>query len=293
MFRSFLILFYIFSSFAFAVTPNPTQNIHHIVPSISKGNKTIGDHIFYSFRLKELPFVPSFSISFQDPSNNQNILLVTQSITEKRNGQLKYQAEVIPFVTGALNFPSFNIFNNYIEPISITINSVIDTSASINLQPSYTPFQDYSDITLFLLIIVIAIIAFLLYRNFQQYQRKKDLIITPEKARNLWQEVANLFAKDVPEAETKYYYFESSELLKEYVSKVLKLEIRELTTIEINLYLKSKKLPGKELLLDILSAGDPVKFAKHLPGKDEISSYQKKALDFLKKNEPQVESSRD
>jgi len=290
--RLSLIILFLFS-FSLGATLNSTTKVNTITPKINRGKKTIGDHIYYSFDIKNAPYVPSFSISFADPSGNQDILLITQSIREKRNGSLKYRAEVVPFITGAINFPSFNIFNNYIEPLTVSINSVIDISASINLQASYLPFQDYSDITLFLFIVLILIIAYLSYVHFRQQRLIKESVITPEKAKNLWQELINIFSRDVSETEIKHYYFESTELLKEYISTVLKLEIRELTTYEINIYLQNKKLNGKELLQKLLNSGDPVKFAKHLPDKDELATYQKEALAFLKENEPLLESIND
>jgi len=270
------------------ITDIKNSRIVTISPRIKRSGSLIGDEIDYSFKIKSAPMIPSFSIKFDDPSGNNDILVVTESIYVYKNNGFKYSTTLTPFKTGVIAFPSFNIFHYHIETVTVNVESILDLSNTVNLKENYRPIQDYSDIILLLMIFfIMALIALLLYRYFKQ-RIKNIQTITPEKANELWQELYQIFIKEPASGELKQYYFNSSQQLKEYVTKVMGYRIIELTTYEIRELIKHKMISEQEKLIEALEVSEPVKFAKYTPTKDDLSQYQRSARDFLQANKPDL-----
>ena len=61
------------------------QESSKITPTLTKGKKTIGDVITYRYVLPNVTGVPSISLSFVDPSGNEDVVVLTQSVTVKNN----------------------------------------------------------------------------------------------------------------------------------------------------------------------------------------------------------------
>ncbi len=267
-----------------------SMNVKKVEPKIKRKGKYIGDKIEYGFKLKSLPKIPSFAVSFVDPSGNENIMVVTQSITSNKKKDIYYQLEVVSFIPGVINFPTFNIFQYEVQAMSVTVDSVLTKDATANLVANYQPYQDFSDIILVALLFLLVLIGFLIYQNYQQYRKKQETMMTPEKANTMWQELLSVFKKEVKRDGIKKYYFVSSEKLKEFVSRVLEIEIMESTTYEIMEILQKSSLVDKELLIDILRSSDLVKFAKYLPASNELLDYQKNGVKFLNNHKPREDS---
>ncbi len=260
---------------------------NNIIPKLSHKHTTIGEKFNYSFVLPDFPYRPSFNLSFKDLSKNEDILIVTQSIKIRRSA-FYYQAEIIPFKTGRIDFPSFNILNNRIQSVRITINSVLAPKTTPNFLENYQPYNDYSDLVLiFFIILIVTSLYFGLkhYKNFIEEQKK---ILTPEQKHKLWAELISLFSEGYPQ-NIKPYYFQTSEQLKYFVERILDLRIRELTTNEIKKYLETSDLREKSALLVCLELADPVKFAKFIPEQADYQEYQIQARKFLQAHEPAQE----
>jgi len=284
----FPIIFIFSVLFAEAVIETVTVN-----PLIKAKDPTVGGHLFYSFELKNIPFQPSLNISFADPSKNEEIMIVTQNVEQTGDNNYKYYAEIVPFKVGVINFPSFNIFNTYVEPAAVTISSVIEKGTTVNLQESYLPYQDYSDLILLFVLILSVVIIYYAVKEHRLKKAAAAQIITPEQAHQLWQELRQIFQEDVAPEAIKKYYFYSSEQLRSFITKFLKFDVMELTSSEIRIYFKNKELHNEGLLFEVLESADLVKFAKYLPVQEEIAEYQRKALAFIDEYEPQQEQTDD
>jgi hypothetical protein len=275
--RRFLVLVILLSANLLAVTNN-------IVPSVEAKNRTIGEKIYYGFKIKNIEVLPSFNLSFKDPSKNEDILVVTQSI-KNRKRELSYRAEIIPFKTGAIVFPSFNILNNQINSVKVTINSVLKPKVTPNFIENYQPYQDYSDLLLIAVLILFGLAGYFFWQSLKKKIAEQKKILTPVQKLEIWQELITIFSQERP-AELKKYYFQSSERLKYFVEKILFINIIDLTVREIKDLLAKKELPEKQALLDTLELAEPVKFAKYLPSEEEFKNYQSLARQFLNANRP-------
>lgn len=264
----------------FAVTNN-------IIPRVEGENRTIGEKIYYGFKIKNIEVLPSFNLSFKDPSKNEDILVVTQSIKNIKK-ELSYRAEIIPFKTGAIVFPSFNIFNNQIMSVKVTINSVLKPKVTPNFIENYQPYQDYADLLLVAVLVLFGLAGYFYWQNLKKKIEEQQKILTPLQKLNAWQELVDIFSQERP-AELKKYYFQSSERLKYFVEKILFINIVDLTFREIKELLNKKELMEKQSLLAALELAEPVKFAKYLPSEEEFKNYQSLARQFLNVNRPAEE----
>jgi len=258
-----------------------------VIPEVSRTGQKIGDKLNYSFTIKNSSAVPSINLSFKDPSQNQDILIVTQSVKTLQN-ELIYSAELIPFKTGAIVFPSFNINNIQVSSVRVTVNSILNPKTTPNLSEHYPPYQDYSDLILGATILIFILVFFLGWKNYQTAKALRETSLSPEQKHEVWEKVWRIFAEETP-VDIKLYYFQSSEKLKEFVEKIIGLKITELTTRELDCFLKESTLAEKEAFLLAMSQADPVKFAKHFPESAEVKEYQSRARKFLAAHEPQRE----
>jgi hypothetical protein len=187
----------------------------------------------------------------------------------------EYTAVVIPYRVGVLRFPS----------ASLTVNSVIDRRVSINLQPDYLPYQDYSDFILLGFLIVFTCVGYIVRKR---WQKNKATIIpaklTIDQKYKLWAETAELFQKDAGDIKT--YYYQTSEKLKFFFDRVLGFDTAEKTSLEVKEQLRNITLEGKDIFLTILETADWVKFAKYIPPADEQKEYRRLARQFLELHKP-------
>jgi len=261
-----------------------------IIPIISKSKKFVGDEFSYTYILPQTPSVPSINLSFSNPSDNESILVVTQSVKAHHKG-IQYQAHIISFKTGVIQFPSANIFDYHIEPVSVTIDSVISPGTTVNFKADYPPYQSYADVWLGLFILLLIAGIFFGYRFFRKYRTTQQSILTPEKVHAIWEQTMAYFSKQDMPLDVKPYYAASSEKLKTFLKIGVHIDILDLTGREIKSYFKTHPLQGETELLDCLDASDMVKFAKYTPTHEEFQHYQTTALKFLSMHEPSLEES--
>lgn len=301
MFKVLLTVFLLTVSYAESTGSSTNVSISKnklVTPVIKRSGKYLGDKINYSFIIKNVPSVPSFSLKFESTSTNNivsketsiptlnEVLIVTENIGRYKKNGFKYQTTIIAFRTGVINFPSFNIFDYHVKAVSVNVASFLEKNNSVNLQEDYPPFNSYLDLIIFLscIALVTTIISIITHKK-----KQSNVAITPEKAKDLWLAVYQLFTKPLTEInDLKKYYFNSCEQLKEYVTKVLGISISELTTYEIIQLLKQNPLAQKQSLIEALLLSDPVKFARYLPTPTEFDDYQKLGQDFLNSNQPQT-----
>jgi len=283
-----------FFTFLYSITSDEKQinnsNLKKITPLISNyKNKTIGDPIIYRYKLPGMPFIPSISLSFKDPSKNEDILIVTQSVYRKGKDVIFY-SKIIPFKTGKILLPSVNILNYYVEPVSVTVNSVIDTSVTVSLQADYFPYQDYLDLIVFFIIVMTILLVYFIFRYLRKVNLNKKQCLTPKQKHQIWREACTYFSvSDIPK-DIKDYYIKGSKILKNFIKIELSLDILDLTNKEIKDFLENKDLEGKDLLFNFFLGTDFIKFAKYIPTMDEFNQLQKDVLSFLKLYEPLKES---
>ena len=256
-----------------------------ITPHISKGRKTIGDPFSYSYVIPRVTGVPSISISFEDPSGNEDIMIVTQSVTMKKS-KATFQAKLKAFRTGQIVFPTANIYNYTVLPIKVTINSVINPKVSINLQADVLPHQDYSDWILLLVLLLFAVLGYFGLNKYLKYLKLAKTILTPKQKHAYWEEACAYFThNEIPE-NIKEYYLKASEILKSFLKITSEIDLLDLTSEEAKFLLKNKKIVEQQSLLSCLDLSDLVKFAKYLPDKPEFLDFERLALVFLKAHEP-------
>ncbi|MFA5928386.1 MAG: hypothetical protein WC838_03705 [Candidatus Margulisiibacteriota bacterium] len=256
-----------------------------VIPYVSKGHKTVGDVFTYRYELPALPAIPSISLSFQDPSGNEDVLVLTQSVTSKKNKTV-FEAKVVSFKVGVINFPTADIFGNAIDAVAVTINTVITTTKNIKLQDDVPPYQDYSDLLLLLLVLILIASGAFGWVKYQEQVKLRQTILTPEQKHDRWAEACKYFTLTEMPDNVKEYYVKASEILKNIFKIESDLDLLDLTSEESKELLKHRPAAQQEALLACLDSADLVKFAKYYPDPNEFLEFEKTALVFLKAHEP-------
>lgn len=125
------------------------------------------------------------------------------------------------------------------------------------------------------IMVIAAVIMFLKKRK-----RRKEIIAPPRPAHETALEaLAELMKKDLPgKGKVHEYYFELSDIVRQYLENRFKLRAPEMTTEEfLSMLRHTDKLHSehKSLLTEFLSHCDMVKFARYHPAEKEIeSSYE-------------------
>lgn len=151
--------------------------------------------------------------------------------------------------------------------------------------PTYTIFY----ILGFLLIMALLYYAYQYYeknlKNIKKEIKEDKTIAIPEDAIAL-NKIKLLGEKEyLKNMQYKNFYFELSEIIREYLNKRYNIITLERTTYEISLDLK-RILPDKELLnefLDFFNECDMVKFAKYQPTVNESKSIIPTAINLIQK----------
>lgn len=256
-----------------------------IMPTLSKGKKTVGDIFTYQYELPALPVVPSINLSFADPSKNKDVVVITQSITTPKNSCI-FQATLVAFKTGRILFPTANILNYTVLPVTVTIDSVIPTTANIRLQKDFLPYQDYSDWILIFLVLMICLIGAVIAVKYKKKYQFAKKILSPRQKHALWKEACDYFTLNQRPENIKEYYAKASELLKNILKMESEIDLLDLTCEEIRNLLKIHQVNEYGRLLDCLDESDLVKYAKLTPDTPAFLAFEQKAVQFLKAHEP-------
>ena len=105
-----------------------------------------------------------------------------------------------------------------------------------------------------------------------------------------------LAGRDLPrQGRVRELYFESSEIIKDYLGKELGVLVLERTTAEILAQLPEQ--PGltpdsASLVTEFLTAADRVKFAKHMPTTAEVDACLRRAFDIVDRVHADIEAHR-
>lgn len=138
-------------------------------------------------------------------------------------------------------------------------------------------------IILFLLLLTAIIIGLIIYKK----KYKKNLITTSEDSKYTplkWAKIRlnKLNKKNYIENNLiKPYYFELTEIFKEFMEKIFDANITEMTTEEILEYLYNKKNKSLTKIRHYLNNTDLVKYAKYQPPKAEIIETTNKTEEII------------
>lgn len=280
--RVFIILLFVTG---FLTSAMWAQETVPVLPRVSGGTKTVGAPFVYWYFLPHMAQVPSISLSFDDPSGNEDIVVATQSVRKQGDG-VRFRSELISFVTGPILFPSSNIGSYSVLPLTVTIDSVIDARTTVNLKPSVGPLTDISDILLALCIVLFLFLIAFLVSMWRRSRLTAPKILTPEQKHRRWERACAFFQDSTYPEAPKTYYIESSEVLKRFLADVWQVDILDQTSSEAHMTFKQHPITQQEALLACLDSGDMVKFAKYHPSPDEFSCYREAALRFILAHEP-------
>lgn len=84
----------------------------------------------------------------------------------------------------------------------------------------------------------------------------------------------------------KQYYYSLSEILKRYLERRFEFNATEQTTTEIINVLKQRKTPGRDEFGRFFTSADLVKYAKHIPDREEIESAAEQAKNLVIQTKP-------
>ena len=120
-------------------------------------------------------------------------------------------------------------------------------------------------------------------KNAQQKPHTKKELIKQDPYQEFIEQI-NTNYRTINKLEIKDYYVKYSEIIKVYLSIILKINTIELTSIEI-FSIAKKQLNEQDLrrLKNILSFSDQVKFAKYIPEENENKEFLEKAIDTISK----------
>lgn len=231
--------------------------------------------------------------------------------TKKTNHKFNLQLSI--YKTGEFTIPSFELTylkNNEqlkLDVLTQNVNvlSVIAQNEEVkdikNLKNNISVKEKtYIVIWIGIAILIILIILLIIYVVRYKLKAKKSEKIVIKKSANeiAYEKLSKLLAKKyVENNEIKKYYFEISEILREYLGNQFNFESIELTTYELNnkllniMEIDRKYLP---LITNFLEDTDLVKFSKFFPDKDEIERITKGCFSIIEKTtieKPKIEES--
>lgn len=279
---------------------------YNIKTSIDRSTINIGDIITYTILIEfdkdiklELPppgaelgqfDIKDFNITDQK-SDNKDIIKkkIEYKITIYELGEFE-----IPTIEIGLIDKNNERHNLTTEPLLIKVEPLkrlpTDTDDIRDLKrPIFVPTY-----TIFYIIGILLFLA-LLYYGYQYYLKNLKKVkeeVKNDKTQHIPEDelalskIKLLGEKDyLKKMQYKNFYFELSEIIREYLNKRYNILTLERTTYEISLDLK-KILPEKELLnefLEFFNECDMVKFAKYIPTLNEIKSIIPRAINLIQK----------
>ncbi len=231
--------------------------------------------------------------------------------TKKTNHKFNLQLSI--YKTGEFTIPSFELTylkNNEqlkLDVLTQKVNvlSVITQNEEVkdikNLKNNISVKEKtYIVIWIGITILIILIILLIIYVVRYKLKAKKSAKIVVKKSANeiAYEKLSKLLAKKyIENNEVKKYYFEISEILREYLGNRFNFESIELTTYELNnkllniMEIDRNYLP---LIMNFLEDTDLVKFSKFFPDKDEIERITKGCFSIIDKStveKPKIEES--
>ena len=164
----------------------------------------------------------------------------------------------------------------------------------IDIKPLERIQRDYRKIFLTAAIIILLLCIILLAYFYYQKKRKKVEATPFMPAHKLALQEFSLLKKKrlLENGELRKYYFAFSRIFRRYLERRFSLSATERTSEEIIPELEQIKTIGGDYFLlgkEFLLATDLVKFAKHLPQKDEIAKSEEDFLKFIEATKEEEE----
>lgn len=302
MFLKHLLIFtLIFSSITIA---SETQ----INLTVTPNNLTIGSPINYIIKLemdttKELvkvpvkkDFIDKSNITFIENSNKKTVSSnIRQVILNYKISIFELGNQSIPTQTIILKDSLTKKFSKYVLPAyPLFINSIsgIETTENLSVKISDSLYFELNldlKIIIFGILFILTVILIIIFgykqfkKNTQQKPHTKKELIKQDPYQEFIEQI-NTNYRTINKLEIKDYYVKYSEIIKVYLSIILKINTIELTSIEI-FSIAKKQLNEQDLrrLKNILSFSDQVKFAKYIPEENENKEFLEKAIDTISK----------
>lgn len=285
----------------------PMANAQQVKAGITPNayNGLIGQQMQLNLTLSQPGFSPVFWPALQDTIGGFEILERSPIDTARTEKGLTYsqQLRVMAFDSGLYRIPpvSFYLADStavMTAPIGIQINTVpVDTAqafkaikAPIDAPYTFRDFLPYLIIGLLLL----ALAAWLIYYFSRKKKEPAPVVVKPKviipaheiamrklallEEKRLWQQ-----------GESKAYYSELTEILREYIEKRFQVPALESTTDEILADMQKQPLTSFQLekMKDLLLRSDLVKFAKYKPAPESQMAEMETVRDFVKSTRDQ------
>lgn len=314
--NSSLFIFFILLIFAplhKVVASESSDNVPKIVAKISKDTILIGDQpiitISVTKDVSQKLFFPEF-----DNEIAKGVELISESEIDtlredgSRSIELTKEYKITIFEAGAYALAGFPVFllegekidtllSNPIELVvkSYAIDTTNESTAIFDIKPPLDAPLLFSEIDeyvywslLGLLVIAIAVWLIMRYRKnktiFSKPKLPPHVIAASElekvKEMQLWQKGRH-----------KEYYTYLTDIVREYLYGRFSKGAMEMTTEEIMLAIKEDEIPqsDRELLYELLSLADLVKFAKYTPDNYDNENSFKSAVNFVENTKQEVE----
>ncbi len=257
---------------------NPTADLT-LVPELSTDNITIGDPITYTLRVPLDQGPVSLDLRLQDfvMPKERVLTSITHNIRIE-NGQWIYADTFTTFETGGFKIGGFNVYRYHVQDAGIYVRSVLADSPSLDLRDLKGPYHTFSWLW-FPLFLGLFAGGFLGWWLWKKYKNRPLIVEAPPlptvSAHDIWQRYEEYFSGlDLNQVQDwPRFYFETSQKLKEAFFEIHHIDIRDLTTYEIEQQDLDPFTDMKVKLLELLYEADQVKFAKHLATAAEVQAY--------------------
>jgi hypothetical protein len=296
-----LFFFIIFNLYCFSQGFNVTARV-------DSNNVLIGDHIKLNVELEYPANLKIIWPPIADSLEKIEIIERTSPIIERTQQSIKEKATFTLSVydTGTYVIPPLNFTYKKIQPsdqpndttestistnpIPIFVHSVgVDTTKEIkDIKPPLSVPISLSELLPYIIVILaVALVAFLIYYLLKRRKKIETEIISAPKrpAHELaLEQLQSLESEKLwQRGEIKKYYSKLSDIIRTYIENRFSTLAMESTTIEILEDLSRIKLNSNSmnLLKDLLTTSDLVKFAKWQPLNNENDLYLTYSYDFV------------
>jgi len=181
---------------------------------------------------------------------------------------------IIPPVPVAFNMPDSTVKIMLSEAVPIKVLSLLENAGdSLDVKPLKDQYEFERDMTRYyvfggigLFVILAAIVALLYWRH---RRRQRDV---PDDLRDPWEIAFERLARlkerrFIEDGQFKVYYIELTELIREFMGRMYRVDVLEMTTEEFLAHFAAMDLSGAtiEAIGEFLKHGDLVKFARFIP----------------------------
>ena len=247
-------------------------------------------------------YPPDTRISEPFVDSLDDFLIVDQksrSIEEKGRISTRYNIRMVPFETGELQIPAFTFLVQSGEAVDTIASNEVplrvvsvmpDEMQDINDIKKAVEFPNFMPLIVAGVIIAGSILGYLAYRYIKRMRSVRALSRPRPPA---WAEaIAALDSIPVEEwllkGLFKRYYYSISETLKHYLERRFEFNAAEQTTTEIVANLKALRVPQRDEFYNFFTRADLVKYAKHVPPRDEMNTAVQVAKDLVMKSRSEV-----